>query len=159
MDGLDLDVVDGRRILVGELSRDWRWVQPDADRFVLFVAADASSASDEVLASYAAAAISAGCVYVCVWGQDCSRVHDCFDIADLELSDWSADDAVVMSSLHPEESLVEALYFALELAIPEDEPPDMRTAVVAAVQQPWLEETRSLLNDQELLRRLWSGDG
>ena len=64
-----------------------------------------------------------------------------------------------MSSLHPEESLVEALYFALELAIPEDEPPDVRSPVVAAVQQPWLEETRSLLNDQERLRRLWSGDG
>ena len=151
----EAEATDGRRVFLGELSSDWRWTQPDLDRFVLFVGADASSASDEALASYAAAAISAGCVYVCAWGQDCSRVHVHFDLADLELSE-SAEDAVVMSTCHADESLVAALYFALELAWPPDDVD--RSPLVAVVQHPWLEETRSLLCDQEQLLRLWLDD-
>jgi hypothetical protein len=162
MDELGVDVIHGRRIIVGELSRDWHWEQPDAARFILFIGADASFASDDVLSSYAAAAISAGCVYVCAWGPDCERVHDYFDIADLEMSGWSGDGAVVMSTWHPNESLIEALYYALIVAMPENEDerrPANRSSVVAVVQRPWLAETRSLLSDQEQLSRLASSDG
>src|SRR5438132_45417 len=53
--------------------------------FACLIAWDARSASDERIRSMASKLLRAGCVYVCCWGPGCERVHDGFDLTDLEL--------------------------------------------------------------------------
>jgi hypothetical protein len=62
-----------------------------------------------------------------------------------------------MSTWHADESLPTALYFTLTNAFPdEDEFPNAaRAAVVLAVEEPWVEDTRRLMADQDELARLW----
>lgn len=157
-----MDRAHGRRILLAELAKDWRWEKVPADRFTLFVAADASGTRDEILWRYAQDAVAAGCEYVCAWGAGCERVHDCFDDVNVErtLEHGEAGDTTFMSTWHDDDSLAEALYFGLVNALVTDAGrlPDQSDSFVAVVQHAWFEETRSLLVDQEKLARLFVGN-
>jgi hypothetical protein len=48
-------------------------------RFRLFVAADVTRTSTELISEFAYAALTSGMVYFCAWGQDCERFHDIVD--------------------------------------------------------------------------------
>ncbi|MDP9225010.1 MAG: hypothetical protein M3P18_14420, partial [Actinomycetota bacterium] len=58
-----------------------------------------------------------GCEYVCAWGTDCGRVHDLFDDAYVGLTTYSSPPLMISTS-HADETLPEALYFALSRAFP-----------------------------------------
>src|SRR5215210_1984284 len=100
---MGMDRIHGRQLLLTTLTDSWQWADPMLDRFVLFTGADATSASDTQIASYAQASVASGCAYVCCWGPDCERVHDAFDRA--------AADQTVFSTWHSAERLAEAMYF------------------------------------------------
>ena len=141
----------GRPLFLTTLAESWQWLDPNLDRFVLFVGADASETPWEQLVSYACASVDSGCAYVCCWGPGCSGVHDAFDVA--------SGDEVVYSSWHDDESLAEALYFAEYLTwLDPEEVGGADVAVLFAVQRQWQAETRALLENQEELEKQSMGD-
>lgn len=96
--------------------------------FACLLVMDGRNVSDDDLFDLATRLFKAGCVYICCCGPDCSRVHDCFDVADIALrpeGPWA------MSTWHPEEPLSETIWFLLELTTPVDEYKDGCQAVVA----------------------------
>ncbi len=129
---------------------DWVWVSPSVSPFILFVAAHASAEYESKIRRFAADAVASGCAYVCSWGEGCERVHLDFDLASI------ATGQAVMSTGHSDGLLADAVYFALYDAWPDEEdfPNSGNTAVILAVEEPWLEEVRSLVADQEELVRL-----
>ena len=147
MEHLGRDSIHGRPLFLTTFTGDWEWTDPAHDRFVLFIGADASTASDYEITAYAQASVAAGCAYVCCWGPDCGRVHDLFDLA--------AIDQTVYSTWHDDERLVEALYFAAFLTHLDPEEVDgADVSVLFTVQPPWYSDARTLLeNDEELVRQ------
>ncbi len=87
--------------------------------FVLFLGLDARSVSERVLHQSCTKLLKAGARFVSMWGPDCSRVHDAFDIAALELG-LNNDNAVIMTTWHADESLTEAVWFAANAAFPDE---------------------------------------
>jgi len=150
MEDLGIERVHSRPIKLFQLS-DWTWDPPRADGFTLLVAAQASPEKEIAIQRFARDAVVDGCGYVCAWGLGCENVHDLFDIEAI------AADRFVMSTWHSDEELHEALYFALILAFSdEDEFPEAgESAVVLAVEEPWITEVRRLVADQDELARLW----
>jgi hypothetical protein len=61
--------------------------------------------------------LQAGCVHVCCWGPGCERVHDLFDLANLELR---PDGPFAMSTWHSKEPLSQALCFFLFCTFPDN---------------------------------------
>ena len=57
--------------------------------------------------------LSDGVIFVGVVGKDCSLVEDIID--ELVVGDGSIEDRFLLTSSHPEESLEEAIQFALSL--------------------------------------------
>ena len=62
--------------------------------FICVLVWDASSESEEIIASVTEALLRAGCVYLCAWGTDCERVHDICDagIVQMTLDEELSDD-------------------------------------------------------------------
>jgi len=100
------------------------------ERFVLFLAADATRISRQTLLGYCTRLLNAGARCVCVWGPDCSRVHDVFDQAAAELG-LDNSNGVVMTTWHDHEPLEEALWFAANAAFPHERYADAADALVA----------------------------
>lgn len=122
------------------------------EHFVLFLAWDARETPDETILTFARKLIRAGLSYIVSWGPDCERVHDVFDDADiLENSESNASDTetVIMSTWHENDSLEEALWFALHSAYPA--PPYDATTIstVAAViaNEKWAQAVETYLGD------------
>lgn len=85
---------------------------------VLFLAVDGTVLADEQLFSLVGWVMDQSAVYVCVWGPGCERVHDVIDEAIIELDQTETDETVIMTTWHDDETLEEALWFALNDAIP-----------------------------------------
>ena len=83
--------------------------------FVLLLAVDGRGIPDHTLRHQCATLLEAGARYVCVWGPDCSRVHDAFDLVAGELG-FNSRDAVIMTTWHENEPLEEAAWFAANAA-------------------------------------------
>lgn len=90
-------------------------------RFVCLLAWDARSASAERISAIARRLLEQGAIYVCIWGPDCQRVHDIVDQERDVLAPAPDVDCVVMTTWHENETLSEAIHFALVSAWP-DEP-------------------------------------
>jgi hypothetical protein len=73
--------------------------------------------SDTAIRDVARRLLQHGIAYLCVWGSDCERVHDQFD---LERMPDEPRGRVVMTTWHSEESLSEALWFFATCAEPDD---------------------------------------
>ena len=102
-----------------------------------------------VLAEFSRRLLRAGCVYFCVWGEDCERVHDVFDGECLDI------DPVIMTTWHSKESLDEALWFSVFNAFPDDGYWDTTRAELAiSIGRPdWDEHIRTRLADLDALTR------
>ena len=152
MEALGVERVHGRPIRLLSLAR-WEWEEPGVRPFALLVVARVMD--DEVtriqIRRFAAEAIESGCGSVCAWGEGCELVHDLFDEV------RTVAGRFVMSTWHEHEPLSDALYFALTNAFPDDNefPGSDTSAVVLAVEEPWLAEVRRLVDDQDELARLW----
>ena len=85
--------------------------------FACFIAWDAQSATDEVVAAFVARLLDAGASYISAWGPCCERVHD---IADRLRPTQEPTDSVVMTTWHDDESLEDALWFFVFNTFPDD---------------------------------------
>ncbi len=91
--------------------------------FVLFLAWDVEQVDDYVLYDFAEKLIAFGTVYMCAWGQGCSRVDDAFDLVWVmrDINKGEQQFPHIMTTWHPNDSLDEALWFALNTTNPDDE--------------------------------------
>jgi hypothetical protein len=94
-------------------------VRSNSHHFGLFIAADASKVSDERIRAIAKVLLGRGLAYLCAWGPECERVHDIFDLAELEL-DPQGTRGVVMTTWHNDEPLSEAIWFFVSAAYPDE---------------------------------------
>lgn len=123
--------------IVGEVS----------PHFMLFLAVDATSITDEILRLVARKLLDRGLSYLCVWGNDCGRVHNQFD---LERHPIEAEGCSVMTTWHSDEPLSEALWFFANVAYPdEDFEPDCCDWVsVSVLNSDWELEMKRVLIDE-----------
>jgi hypothetical protein len=98
--------------------------------FVLFVAADKPS-TDGMLTDFAATTLAQGACYVTTWGTDAARVETFFDLAAVARGTVNDND-LVMTTSHANETLEEALFFAVTLAMPAAAYEETCNALVAA---------------------------
>jgi hypothetical protein len=116
------DVVHARDLFVLDLSTAYDL--PDAlklasPKFACLLAWDATQATVEEVSAVARKLLDAGAVYVC-WGPDCERVHDIFDEEAVGSDPDPTDDSVMTTTWHAEEPLAEAIFFAIELSMPDE---------------------------------------
>jgi len=116
-------------------------------KYCLFLAFDASSINDEEIRRTAKLLLERGIAYFCVWGPDCERVHDLFD---LERLPEEPRDRVVMTTWHSKESLSRALWFFEYCADPaEGFAPDCRDWVALSIaNESWAQQIRTALIEQ-----------
>jgi hypothetical protein len=126
--------------------------------FACLLVWDARHVSDETIESVAYKLLRAGCVYICCWGPDCSRVHIYFDIADLDLH---PDGTWAISTWHENEPLSEALFFLLQCTGPNDVFfKDCRAAIGITVGKPeWAAEVLAALSaPSDFIARVLASD-
>lgn len=117
--------------------------------FVLFLAVDANEVDDEPIGQLARKMLAQGVTYVCAWGPGCERVHDAFDDELAAQGLVEEDDALVSTTWHADDTLDEALWFALFAACPKDELLETGGSVLALVigREDWAEHVRRRLSD------------
>jgi hypothetical protein len=129
-------------------------------RFRLFVAADVTELSADVLADFAWAALCSGMVYFCAWGRGCERFHDIVDeviaydcLGERKFTGPTGKDTV-MRTWHDDETLEEALDFFITLALPtEGLIPNSNYRVAICVGNPaWATKVKQSLESAEFLR-------
>jgi hypothetical protein len=86
-------------------------------RFVCLLAWNAELASVDEISLLARQLLSAGCCYICCWGPRCELVHDVFDETHVGHGEPKP---LVMSTWHSEDSLPDALWFALFSSTPDE---------------------------------------
>ena len=83
---------------------------------VMFLAMDAHPMSVDEISNIANWALDQGAVYLCAWGPDCERVHDIIDEVLVDRNPGETDEDVIMTTWHDDETLEEALWFAVNSA-------------------------------------------
>src|SRR5258706_6626352 len=89
-----------------------------AGHCIVLVTAATHALDEATIHRFAAMLLDAGAVYVCCWGPGCERLHDLLDDAVLFRQSPVSESAVIMSTWHSDESLEDALFFALTAAWP-----------------------------------------
>jgi hypothetical protein len=114
------DAETERELFLFELADPLKFAdtQFPRERFVCLLIWDAGQEPDCLVSEVAAALLAKGAVYVCCWGADCERVHDAMDAADIARN--PSCNPVVMTTWHDDQPLAEAIYFALNLAWPDE---------------------------------------
>src|SRR2546425_12625281 len=118
------DEVSGRDLFVISIPKSEdlpRELSLTTGRFVCLIAWDARAAGADEISAIARWLLEVGAVHVCAWGPGCERVHDIIDDEQLGQSPKSTGTAVVMTTWHDDESLVETLGFVLTAAVPDEE--------------------------------------
>jgi hypothetical protein len=114
------------------------------------LACDADELSIKVLGKWSNKLIDSGLAYLCTWGKDCERVHDIFDetVVGREVFDKEAIPPII-TTWHADQSLEEALWFALNTTfpVPEYEETCKSLLIVAVKEAEWDEYLRLRLSD------------
>jgi hypothetical protein len=115
--------------------------------YCLFLAVEATSISDEELRKTAKLLLEQGIAYFCVWGPDCERVHDQFD---LERMPNESKGRVVMTTWHSKESLSEALWFFANCVAPDDgfEADCTEWVALSVGNDSWAQQIRTTLTER-----------
>jgi hypothetical protein len=126
-------------------------------RFRLFVAANITDVSTEMVSDFALAALNQGMVYFCSWGPDCERFHDIVDevlveddIGEQKFAGPNSSD-VIMTTWHAKDSLEDAIDFFATCAAPTDgfaSDSDFRLVICVANQQ-WAAQTNESLQSAQ----------
>jgi hypothetical protein len=125
--------------------------------FTALLALDADRYSNELISGLARSLGERGLGWLCAWGPGCRRVDALFD--EEYIADASTQGNFLMTTDHAGESLAEALWFAIDLAIPEKVKDVRDSAVVIGVDDPrWREEVLVRTADIEELRRHVAAD-
>lgn len=85
--------------------------------YVLLLAVDATHFDNDRLRRLARTLLDKGLASLCVWGPDCSRVHDQFDLE----RDMNETDGRVVTTWHDDEPLSEAVWYFAFNAYPSDD--------------------------------------
>jgi hypothetical protein len=96
-------------------------IQFPTECVALFLSADFSIVSGSKLVNIARVLISKGTHYICCWGNDCEKAHDCFDEANVILQVDKGFERHDFSTWHAKETIDEALWFCIFCATPEDQ--------------------------------------
>ncbi|MBL8998733.1 MAG: hypothetical protein JNL44_15575, partial [Gemmatimonadetes bacterium] len=117
-------------------------------RFVLFVAADTLSVAGPALVDWALEILNRGATYVCCWGPGCERLEACFDEASGVRENWVRTDRVIMTTAHASETMIEAVWFALHAAFPDDGWAEGTGAVILATvgNEQWAVDLQTYLS-------------
>ena len=86
--------------------------------FVFFIAADATSITEQTILEVGKKLLSHGMIYACVWGPDCEKFHDILDAAIVQRNPSESSANVVMTTWHSKETLEKAVWFFLNCAWP-----------------------------------------
>jgi hypothetical protein len=158
--GFELVAVDpqtGRSIVLLDGGDPRGWNVPAEGSLGLFTALlviDAERYSDEVVTALAQRLLTGGLAYLCAWGPGCKHVHFLFDLEYVRAGGLDDRNPFLMTTDHADESLAEALWFALDLAISEDVKDVSESAVVIGVDNDeWRGEIRTSLANLTELRR------
>jgi hypothetical protein len=109
---------------------------PSSDTVLLLVA-DFRGVSTDTISHAANHLFASGLSYLCVWGSDCERVHDTFDL--VYVGDGSREpDRSFISTWHANEPLDEALWCFLQCAIPPDSDIATTTRLAVTIGSPEL---------------------
>ncbi len=122
--------------------------------FVCLLACDATQRNDDQLHTLANWLLSLGVAYLCTWGPDCERVHDVFDLMAVERSIQQEREYTIKTTWHSDKSLDQALWYALEVAYPDElyAPSCHATLVVSVANPTWdAQVQRRLANVQDFL--------
>jgi len=125
---------------VDQLASEWDEVNGP---FALFLAADASGVSTDIIGRFSQWAIDAGVFSFSVWGPDCERVHDVFD--EVDVGEYPVDGApIVMTTWHDNESLGDALLLFWTASAADGKPSGPLRLAVAVGDHDWYEQLVAL---------------
>jgi hypothetical protein len=108
--------------------------------FVLFLACNASKITTDSIYDFAQKIVEMGAVYVCSWGKDCELTHEIFDeFLELREAEEVKQLPHIMTTWHTNDSLDEALWFALNVAYPDSEFAEScgSTLIVSVANERW----------------------
>lgn len=91
-----------------------------AKYFVCLLVWDSDVISREEVDRVAQILLDSGCVYYCIWGLGCSRAHDIIDDVIVDKVMAFGMDGLIMTTWHEEEDPDEALWYFLNVTIPDD---------------------------------------
>ena len=130
-----------------------RAIPPSEAHFVLFLAWDASRETDDTIRTLARELFAKGLAYLVAWGPDCSRVHDLFDLVEIEESWNLTPESVVMTTWHDDEPLASALWFFLFNTEPDEAyiPTCHAGIAVSIASSEWGQAIRGYLRNPEKL--------
>jgi hypothetical protein len=102
---------------VGDDLSQWPNSIPIEPPFIALTALNARGIANDTLGAFAKVLFEQGCLYACSWGDDCSRVHDCFDWELVRAEEGGAPfDSEISTVWHEGEPLREAVLFAVQMA-------------------------------------------
>ena len=104
-----------------------------ARHFVCLLVWDSEEEPVGEISRVAEVLLGSGCVYLCTWGSGCKKVHDIADAVSVAANPGPADDSVVMTTSHEDETLDDALWFFLRCTFPDQPYEDSCRAAVAVL--------------------------
>ncbi len=115
--------------------------------FGVLVMWDSLSESPERLWTVAQKLVALGGVYFCCWGSGCEVLHDTIDHAAKE--NEIAENSVLMTTWHDNESLQEVLWFFINTAFPHDafEHTTKSMIAISVGNSEWAKECLQALRD------------
>ena len=89
--------------------------------FVMFLAFDGRDTQDREIVNFTDIALDMGLAYLCIWGPGCERIHDLVDrvLVTREIKS-GGNFSEIMTTWHDKETLSSALWFALNVAYPDE---------------------------------------
>ncbi len=118
--------------------------------FVLLTVLDTQESSDDELRGFAGKLVDQGCGYACSWGPGASSVHLAFDLEFIDREQRGALPVGFVLTSDLDESLDEALWYALFVAWPAD----VEAEGLLVVSEPrWADQIERRLIDTEMLSR------
>lgn len=98
--------------------------------FACFIALDESVVPTDRIYAFAEKTLEAGAAYVCTWGADCERWHDIIDEAIIGAHPPESVIEGVITMLHEQESLTDALVYFFTCTVPDERFSNCGSAVI-----------------------------
>lgn len=86
--------------------------------FILFLADSSENLNIEKVSGFMDIMLKRGMVYLCSWGRNCELIHDIADRVICSLNLSKGDNSTVLTTWHKNEEISEALWYALNTAVP-----------------------------------------
>ena len=140
----------GRELIllsVPELKDIFPLPEKEDKHFALFLAMDGRKEVIGDLGEIPRKLIDQGLAYLCAWGDDCERVHDIFDEVSEFVEKETGKENTIMTAWHSDESLEDALWFALYCTTPVDHFEETcKTTFFVSVSNPtWADDIKDAL--------------